>query len=114
MKKSDIDKMLIMTLVKTFKLYKPPNRIGETIEYENNSYLIIGIEKVRFFGAKLKVSYTCQNLSVLHKLSTRNIGSFSNNYTEFYTKINTKDYLETDWITRNDRDNLIRLGGVFQ
>ena len=112
MKTTNTDKKLIISLTKTFKLFKPPCRIGEVTEYENDSYLIIGIEKVRFFGSNLKVTYTCQNLNVLHALPTRQIGNC--NYSEFYTKINTKDYLETDWITRNDRDNLIRLGGAFE
>lgn len=112
MKKSDIGKRLIVSFNKTFKLFIPPNRIGEVIEYENNSYLIIGIERVKFFGAKLIVTYTCQNLSVTHKIPTRNIG-FSSDYMEFYVHINTKDHLETDWISR-DRDNLVRIGNVFE
>src|SRR5699024_11079244 len=88
-------------------------RIGEIIEYENGSYLIIGIEKVRFIGSELKVSYTCQNLNVLHVLPTRSIGSYPDNYTEFYAKINTLDYLEKDLFFRNDRDNLNRICGAF-
>lgn len=112
MQKSDIGKKLIMSFKKTFKLFIPPNRIGEVIEYEDNSYLIIGIERVQFFGTKLRVTYTCQNLRVVHKIPTRNIG-FSKDYMEFYVHINTKDYLETDWISR-DRDNLVRIGNVFE
>lgn len=114
MTKTDDDKKLIISLIKTFKLFKPPDRIGDIIDYENNSYLIIGIEKVRFFGSSLRVRYTCQNLSVLHALPTRQINNYSSNYTEFYASIDTKDYLETDWFTRKNRDNLVRIGGAFE
>ncbi len=100
---------IITGLEKTFNLYKPPNRIGDIIDYKDNSYLIIGIERVRFVAKKLKVTYTCQNLNVPHVLRPE-VQPFDN-YTEFYVKIDTKKHFEQDWSYASD--DLVRLGRVF-
>lgn len=102
---------LILGLEKTFNFFKSPNRVGDIIDYKGNSYLIIGIERVRFYGRKLKVIYTCQRLDALHSLQPE-IQPFDN-YTEFYIKIDIRKHFDDrDWQFK-ERDNLLRLGQVF-
>lgn len=53
---------LIRTLKKTTRLYKQPSRIGDVLEYQNEMYLIIGIQNVQIIYSKLEITYVCQNL----------------------------------------------------
>lgn len=107
-------KPIISSLEKTFKLFKPPDRIGDIIEHKDESYLIIGIERVRFASTTLKVVYTCQNLNVLHELHPEVHNPFDN-YNEFYVNIDTtKRFEEQNWIFAKDRQNLLQIGRVFE
>lgn len=102
---------IITGLEKTFNFFKPPDRIGDVIDYKDNSYLIIGIERVRFFGRKLSVLYTCQILDTLHSLKPE-VQPFDN-YADFYIEIDIdKHFNDRDWKFQ-ERENLLRLGQVF-
>lgn len=102
---------IIVGLEKTFNFFRSPDRIGDIIEHKDNSYLIIGIERVRFYGRKLKVLYTVQILDVVHTLQPA-VQPFEN-YTDFYINIDVeKHFKDRDWLFRK-RDNLLRLGQVF-
>src|SRR5690625_2967601 len=104
---------VIIALEKTFNLFKQPDRIGDIIDYQDKSYLIIGIERVRFVAKKLKVLYTCQTLNITHTLQPE-VQPFDN-YTEFYAKVDTnKHFGDQDWIFRSNRENLLRIGQVFE
>lgn len=109
-----VTKAVISSLEKTFKLFKPPDRIGDIIEHKDESYLIIGIERVRFVSAALKVIYTCQNLNILHALQPE-VHSPFDNYSEFYINIDTtKRFEKEDRIFSSDRENIIAIGRVFE
>jgi len=53
---------IIRTIIMKYTLFKSPRRIGETFEFDDKFYLIIGIEHFTLFGNTLKVWYTCQDI----------------------------------------------------
>ncbi|PFZ93654.1 hypothetical protein COL70_08515 [Bacillus pseudomycoides] len=53
---------LITSIKSTIQLFRAPKRIGETIEYKECLYLIIGIEHFKVYGNQLSIWYTVQNL----------------------------------------------------
>ncbi|WP_306659601.1 hypothetical protein [Bacillus pseudomycoides] len=53
---------LITCIKSTIQLFRAPKRIGETIEYQECLYLIIGIEQFKVYGQQLFIWYTVQNL----------------------------------------------------
>ncbi|MDF9524839.1 hypothetical protein P5815_30540 [Bacillus cereus] len=53
---------LITSIKSTIQLFRAPKRIGETIEYQECLYLIIGIEHFKIYGQELSIWYTVQNL----------------------------------------------------
>lgn len=107
-----ISDRLITSFQKKFKLFKPPNRIGDIIEYDDTEYLIIGIEKVVLSQHCLLVTYTCQNLTIFHTVPpTVNI---NDDMVEFYSDVDiTKLYDDKDWLFKQ-RDNLNSIGRVFE
>lgn len=112
MKKED-KVAIIQSLEKTFNLYKPPDRIGEIIEYEDDNYLVIGIERVRFAGKKLKVLYTCQNLDIVHESQSNMVNPFDD-FIELYVDIDTLKSIESfDHNFIQDRQNLLPIGQIF-
>lgn len=57
-----------------FRLFKQPKKIGDTFEYRNTTYLVIGIENFKILYEKvLEVSYTCQNIQRSDFLSKRKV-----------------------------------------
>lgn len=53
---------LITSIKSTIQLFRAPKRIGETIEYQECLYLIIGIEHFKIYGQQISIWYTVQNL----------------------------------------------------
>lgn len=54
---------LIKSIKQTTKLYRQPSRIGDVIEYNNEQWLIIGIQDVQMVYSRLEILYVCQNLN---------------------------------------------------
>lgn len=104
------DNKLIVSLQKKFKLFKAPNRIGDILDYEGIEYLIIGIEKVTLRYSALYVTYTCQNLRILHSEQPNVINNA--NTLEFYADVNISDYVEDRGYV--GERNLISIGKVFE
>lgn len=46
------------------KLFKHPKRIGDTIEYDDHIYLIVGINRYEILGSHLVIWFTCQDLNI--------------------------------------------------
>jgi|SRR5690625_2284081 len=104
---------LIRSLEKEFNFFKQPERIGDIIDYKDHSYLIIGIECVRFYGRKLRVMYTCQRLDMAHALQPE-VQPFDN-YKTFYANVDVKKhYDDADSIFSSNRENLLKIGRVFE
>lgn len=104
-----MDGKLIVTLSKRFKLFKPPNRIGDILEYQETEYLIIGIEKVSLFGTTLTVSYTCQNLSVEYEKNWS--AGIDDNVTEFTSSYDIPKLVDGEF-GRNKK--MMELGKTFE
>ncbi|MEN8648590.1 hypothetical protein ABFE25_28995 [Bacillus toyonensis] len=62
---------LITSIKSTIQLFRAPKRIGETIEYQECLYLIIGIEHFKICGEELSILYTVQNLEKLNFISVQ-------------------------------------------
>lgn len=56
----DID--IFATITSRFKFFKQPHRIGDVIEVNNTTHLIIGIENFELYSQTLVVHYTTQIL----------------------------------------------------
>lgn len=105
-----LDNKLITTLIKTFKLFKPPDSIGDVMEYKNTEYLIIGIEKVELSSICLKVWYTCQSLAIEH--TTKNTIT-SDNYVKFHASVEVNELLDRQTQSFHYSRDLIPIGRVF-
>ena len=62
---------LITSIKSTIQLFRAPKRIGETIEYQECLYLIIGIEHFKIYGQEMSIWYTVQNLEKHDFISTQ-------------------------------------------
>lgn len=62
---------LITSIKSTVQLFSAPKRIGETIEYQECLYLIIGIEHFKIYGQEMSIWYTIQNLEKRDFISTQ-------------------------------------------
>ncbi|MED1107702.1 hypothetical protein [Bacillus paramycoides] len=62
---------LITCIKSTIQLFRAPKRIGETIEYQEYLYLIIGIEHFKIYGQQMSIWYTVQNLEQHDFISTQ-------------------------------------------
>ncbi|MED4718633.1 hypothetical protein [Bacillus badius] len=57
-------KKVITTISTVSRLFRQPRKIGDTFEHNDKTYMVIGIERFEvLYNTKLKVWYTCQNLS---------------------------------------------------
>lgn len=55
-------KKLITSVISRFKLFKQPYRIGDVIDVNGESMLILGIEHFEVYSSTIIVHYTCQRL----------------------------------------------------
>ncbi|WP_152540381.1 hypothetical protein [Sporolactobacillus terrae] len=53
----------IRVLRRSTRLFKHPKRIGDTMEYHDHIFLIIGINQYELYGQHLTIWYTCQDLN---------------------------------------------------
>ncbi|MGH0797938.1 hypothetical protein ACQVTT_27935 [Bacillus mycoides] len=62
---------LINSIKSTVQLFSAPKRLGDTIEYQECLYLIIGIEHFEISGQEMSIWYTVQNLEKHDFISTQ-------------------------------------------
>ncbi|KKX52467.1 hypothetical protein [Brevibacillus borstelensis] len=62
---------VITTIKSEFRLFRQPHKIGDVIEVNEKSYLILGIERFTLYGPWLTIWYTCQNLLVTDFVSMK-------------------------------------------
>lgn len=55
---------VITTIKSEFRLFRQPHKIGDVIEIDEKSYLILGIQRYSLFGEYLTIWYTAQNLMI--------------------------------------------------
>lgn len=63
--------LVIITVKSEFRLFRQPHKIGDVIEVNEKSLLILGIERFSLYGPWLTVWYTCQNLMVTDYVSMK-------------------------------------------
>lgn len=62
---------VITTVKSEFRLFRQPHKIGDVIEVNETSLLILGIERFTLYGSRLTVWYTCQNLTATDYVSMK-------------------------------------------
>lgn len=100
---------MIVSIRRSFKLFKQPEKIGDIFEYKNIDYLIIGIEKVKLYNDELHVIYTCQNLTCDHEQSY----GTEPDYTEFWLEMDIPKAKESMKSSFQLSRNVIETGRVF-
>ncbi|MCG7406754.1 hypothetical protein MH117_04930 [Paenibacillus sp. ACRRX] len=53
---------MIMTLKSCTKLFRQPNKVGDVIESNGGTYLVLGIERYELYGDQITIWYTIQDL----------------------------------------------------
>lgn len=98
-------KELIRSIVVTTKLYRQPHRVGDVLESNDTSWLVIGIQNVEIIYSRLKITYICQNLNMdyVYQPSTP---TKNDKLVEFYITIRTgkEHILETVSLGRMFKD----------
>ncbi|WP_289141515.1 hypothetical protein [uncultured Brevibacillus sp.] len=60
---------VITTIQSEFRLFRQPHKIGDVIEIDEKSYLILGIQRYTLYGQLLTIWYTAQNLMITDFMS---------------------------------------------
>lgn len=66
-----MSKSLIIGVRAQYRLFRQPNKIGDTLDVQGEPMLIISIENFKILHDRISVSYTCQRLTVLDFVSKR-------------------------------------------
>lgn len=55
------------------KLFRHPRRVGDTLENEGHTYLIIGINNYVLYGQHLTIWFTCQDLNQMNYVDSERV-----------------------------------------